>query len=90
MSASKTLLKIIIFIAVTITVGIWLGVTKGGFLGPMIGSCPAAYSGLMNLLQNFQQSPDRLVNQVWSCGIGVVLYIGLPGIGIGWFVAKHI
>jgi hypothetical protein len=89
MSFSRKLLAGFAFVIVSLTVSIWAINTKGELLGPKISQCPSAFNGLMTLMYDLSFS-ESLTQDVWDCGIGGMLYFAIPGLGIGWIVAKNI
>lgn len=89
MKILKTLDALIIGVLVSFTAGVLLVEHKSNVLGPYLGRCPQAISGLTSMLTALNVSAETPV-AVMDCGIGVMFYLLLPGLGLGWFVTKYI
>lgn len=89
MGLFKWLVRLVVFAILTVTVGVVVINWKGAVLGSKIAACPSAINGMYDLLEAVTHS-ESLIQNIWDCSIGVLLYIALPGIGINWFLTKHI
>lgn len=89
MSFSRKTLAIVAFVVVSFTATAWIVNWKSGLLGPQVAKCPAAFNDAMTLLSSFELNED-FVQNIWDCTVGGLLYLAIPGLGLGWIVAKWV
>jgi hypothetical protein len=77
-----------LLVALTILISIPAAQLKTSFLGPMVLSCPNVFYYFTSIFSNPFSNPP--IQAIWDCGIGIGLYLALPGIGLSWFITKHV
>lgn len=89
MNTLKSIYAFIIGSAITITAGLYLSQTKSDILGPLAGKCPQAIDGFLSTLTTLGVSSQTTIALI-DCGVGVAVYLLIPGFGIGWLIVKYL
>jgi hypothetical protein len=90
MKTFKIVFGFILMAGLTVLLSVPALELKSEFLGPMISSCPVAVSEFIGLFKNPLQADGQTVQSIWNCGIGLTLYLVVPGFGISWVITKHL